>query len=403
MGEYQVKKHWQNYVEWVPNAPRKVEKNPVSNVDRVVHIIIDGIPADFYYNNQLQNLSVLQNDGHIFTKCLSIWPTLTGPAHTSMNSGALPARTGVNLNQFYNFKTKKLEHINPLAVSKAESIAEALFKSSLKSAGICGHMHRSLQYFVSEALVGHDAKLVTDFAINALNKFPLDYLQVVYFTVDTVQHHYGAKSKEALEAFRWVDKEIGRLLKRIEQDKERTVIVLTADHGQDLIKKDISKKLSTIVNKCEFEVYGYGRFAVLQGKANEKSRNLLEENLSLTPFCKKVLWEEDLYQLGVDPKQIGASVVLLNSGFTTGGDYKGNHGSFTRDEALVPLVFYGDEIKQGESDNVHEIIDIAPTICHLLGVDKLLNNQGRILTEILSKPSNNYEDRRLMTLLEFII
>lgn len=397
-----MKKNWRDFVEWVPNEAQEVEKNTDNYADKIIHIVIDGIPADFYYNNPLENLSVLQKEGYVFTNCLSIWPTLTGPAHTSMNSGALPARTGVNLNQFYNFSKKRLEPVNPLADSKAESIAEALFKSGLKSAGICGHMHRSLQYFVSEALIGHDAKLVTDHAINALNKFSPDYLQVVYFTVDTIQHHYGAKSKEALEALRWVDSEIGRLLKRIEQDQERTVFVVTADHGQDLIKKDISEELSIITHKFGFDVYGYGRFVVLKDSKYESSRKLLEENLLLTPFTQRVFWEEDLYKLGVNPEKIGSGVVLLNSGYSTGGDYKGNHGSFVRDEALVPLVFYGTNIKQGESNNPCEIIDIAPTICRLLAADDLANSEGRVLPELFAEQPDNYEYKRLTTLLELL-
>ncbi len=397
-----MKKKWKNYVEWVPNTSQGERKNTDKCVDRIIHIVIDGVPADFLYHNNLKNLSVMQNEGCVFTNCLSIWPTLTGPAHTSMNSGALPLRTGINLNQYYDFTSRKLESINPLAISRAESIAEALFKKGLTSAGICGHMHRSLQYFVSEALIGHDAKLVTDYAINALNNFSPDYLQIVYFTVDTVQHHYGAKSKEALEALHWVDEEFGRLLKRIEQDQKETVFVVTADHGQDLIEENIMEELSAITLKSGFETYGYGRFAVLKENKYKSSRDLLEESLLSRQFTQRVFWEEDLYKLGVNPEKVGTGVVLLNSGYTTGGDYKGNHGSYTANEAKVPLIFYGTNIKQGERNNPCEIIDIAPTICHLLGVDNLANSEGRVLTELYGQQPDNYQTKRQKTLLNLL-
>ena len=379
-----MSKAWEEYV--------KVNLNNDKNKERVVHIIIDGVSNDFLYNRNLKNIGKLMKSGFHYEKCYSIFPTLTGPAHTSMNSGALPIDTGVNLNMYYDFENNKLLHINPLKYSKAESIAETLSKGGRKTAGICGHMNRGLNYFVSEAYLGHDAEKITDYSIEALNEFAPDYIQLVYFTVDTVQHYYGAKSKESLESLLWVDKEIGRLIDYLERNFNNFNIVISADHGQDTIKNDISDKLYKIILECGFNYYGYGRFVVIKS-TKKADKNRLIKSLENKDYVKTILFKNELIKLGVDPTKIGTGLILLNNGYGAGTEYKGDHGSYTKEEALVPLVFYGSKIKKGSSKRACEIIDTAPTIADILNVKGLENNKGQMLKDIYGVKSNYKKDR----------
>ena len=387
-----MSKTWEDYV--------KVNLNNDKNKERVVHIIIDGVSNDFLYNSNLKNIGRLIKSGFHYEKCYSIFPTLTGPAHTSMNSGALPIDTGVNLNMYYDFENNRLIHINPLKYSKAESIAEALFKGGKKTAGICGHMNRGLNYFVSEAYLGHDAKMITDYGIKAMKALAPDYIQLVYFTVDTVQHHYGAKSKEALESLIWVDKEIGRLIDYLESNYKNLNILISADHGQDTIKTDVSDDLYKIIKGCGYKYYGYGRFVVIKN-THKADKNRLVEKLENKKYVKTILFKNELLRLGVEPEKIGTGLILLNNGYGAGAEYKGDHGSYTKEEALVPLIFYGPKIKQGSSNNVCEIIDIAPTISYILNANGLDNSKGKILKDIYGV-KNNYRKDRMDILAELL-
>ena len=389
--------YWKDYVKVDLKNFKKAKNNP-----QVVHIVIDGVNNEFLYNSYLKNIGPIINNGFYFQKCYSIFPTLTGPAHTSMNSGALPIDTTVNLNMYYNFEQNKLIHVNPLKYSKVESIAETLNRNEKKTAGICGHMNRGLNYFVSESYLGHDANKITDYGIKALEEFSPDYIQLVYFTVDTIQHYYGPKSNEASESLKWVDKEIGRLLNFVKKQNENVNIIISADHGQDKIKNNISEQLYGIIQNCGYDYYGYGRFVVIEETEKRRDKKKLIEKLHNEVYIKNILWKDELQKLGVDPKKVGKAIILLDKGYSTSSEYKGDHGSYTEEEALVPLVFYGPNIKKGSSDKSCEIIDIVSTITDILNTQEPKNNQGEILKSIYGEHDNIKKSERVTLLRDLL-
>ena len=59
------------------------------------------------------------------------------------------------------------------------------------------------------------------------------------------------------------------------------------------------------------------------------------------------------------------------------------HGSGYSYDTHVPLIFYGQGIKKGTSNEYYPIIDIAPTISSLLKIEQPNGTTGKTITEVL--------------------
>jgi hypothetical protein len=60
----------------------------------------------------------------------------------------------------------------------------------------------------------------------------------------------------------------------------------------------------------------------------------------------------------------------------------------------MPLVIAGPGIKKGQRFEYAESIDVAPTLCFLMGVAPPINSDGRVLAEALVSPPNKVAPRR---------
>ena len=354
--------------------------------DRVVHIIIDGVSQRFLTEVMPDSIKHLKEQGTWADNCHTIWPSITGPAHTAMNSGTYAGTNGVTLPYVVDPKSHAIRQMNSLAESRAESIVEALFRQGLRSAGICGHMNRGMQYFVSEAFVGHHAERVTDAAMQAIDEFDPDYLQIVYFAVDTVQHVYGVDTDAARESLLWVGEEVGRLIEK--EAGKRTTFVITADHGMVATTTNVTELLTPLLEKLGLTWHGYGRFALLWGDSPQSQLQELKDAVDSHPHLSKVVhavWskDEELAILGARGECYGSGTILLKPGYainsSSSGSHPGNHGGYTKDEILVPLIFSGAGVKAHQELGFAETVDIAPTICALLGCEAPRDAEGRVL------------------------
>jgi hypothetical protein len=75
----------------------------------------------------------------------------------------------------------------------------------------------------------------------------------------------------------------------------------------------------------------------------------------------------------------GGFNLLLRQGAKLGSD----HGSPWFYDRHVPLVFLGPGIRAGTYHNDVRIVDLAPTLAVLLGIERTASAQGRVLVEIL--------------------
>jgi len=90
--------------------------------------------------------------------------------------------------------------------------------------------------------------------------------------------------------------------------------------------------------------------------------------------------------LNTVPPDVGAELmVTLRPKFVFGGANSAEHGQPSDDDTHVALLFWGAGIRPGTNTNRVSVVDIAPTLAALLGVQPTEPIQGRVLTEALRR------------------
>ena len=88
---------------------------------------------------------------------------------------------------------------------------------------------------------------------------------------------------------------------------------------------------------------------------------------------------------GYDVTQDGDLVVVDKPGYI---EYQGtgtSHGTLYSYDTHVPCIFYGWNIKKGESHDRKVITEIAPTLSQLLKIPFTNGTEANVLTEVLDK------------------
>jgi predicted AlkP superfamily pyrophosphatase or phosphodiesterase len=273
--------------------------------------------------------------------------------------------------------------------------------------------------------------IVADFAIQALQKEEMgkdaitDFLAVSFSSTDYIGHQYGVNSVEIEDTYLRLDQDIARFLKALDQEvgKGNYTIFLTADHGAVnnpaylqsrninagyFDRSDFRDKL----NNALIEKYGSEDLIsniyndqIFFNKANLIKNNInpidLENFIASTiidykhidkVFTRKALVSgvmQDgtgkLIQNGFHQKRSGDVIYVLEPAVISYSKTGSTHGSSQSYDTHVPLLFYGNGIKQGSSSKRTEIIDIAPTISSLLKISFPNGATGNPISEVLIK------------------
>jgi predicted AlkP superfamily pyrophosphatase or phosphodiesterase len=90
--------------------------------------------------------------------------------------------------------------------------------------------------------------------------------------------------------------------------------------------------------------------------------------------------------LNTVPANVGGELmVTLEPKFVFGSASSAEHGQPSDDDTHVALLFWGAGIRAGTNTSRVSVVDIAPTLAALLGVQPTEPIQGRALTEALRR------------------
>jgi predicted AlkP superfamily pyrophosphatase or phosphodiesterase len=274
--------------------------------------------------------------------------------------------------------------------------------------------------------------LLTDLAIASINGEQLgkssftDFLSISYSSTDYIGHGFGVVSKEIQDAYIRLDKDLERLLNFLDSDvgKENYTLFLTADHGathvpQYLIDNSIpanyfdGNKFKAYVKEVVINKFGteslienisnntiyfdkteLNKLKIDQGIIQQIIadeiinydgiyKTVTARTLQTTNFTEGIL---SLIQNSYNQKLSG-DVLYAHELSTISNWYENKggttHGSGYNYNTHVPLLFYGKGIKNGASNSYYHIIDIAPTISTLLGIEFPNGNTGKVIEEVL--------------------
>ncbi|UPT69666.1 MAG: alkaline phosphatase family protein [Flavobacterium sp. JAD_PAG50586_2] len=271
---------------------------------------------------------------------------------------------------------------------------------------------------------------IVDFAKEAIEKEGLgkdtvtDFLAVSFSSTDYVGHILGPRSMELQDTYLRLDLTIADFLNYLDKTvgKGNYLVFLTADHaGAENArflkdnKYDITnlggKEMKKEIKKFSTDTFGedlieeYGSFNVYLNKEKIKTKNLdltkvkqaFKDYLMTQNYIKRVYTEEEIlansgadYHLnciakGYDATQNGDLIFIYKPGFIEYGATGTSHGTTYSYDTHVPLLFYGWNIKKGESYDRKVITEIAPTLAQKLKITLPNGTESEVLTEVLGK------------------
>ena len=246
-----------------------------------------------------------------------------------------------------------------------------------------------------------------------------DFLTVSISSTDYIGHTFGPNSMEIEDTYLKLDKDIAGFLQYLDQavGKDNYLFFLTADHGvahvpgflkqhgipagvgddasllarmNQLVadKMGIKNAVSTIMN---YQLY----LGNLPPNKRKDITSFLISELKKQPFIANAMELEKIPEAtipepqkkmminGYTPKRSGDIQFVLKPGYFNGGTKGTTHGIWNPYDAHIPLLFYGWNVKQGNTNREIYMTDIAATIAAMLQIQMPSGCVGKIITEVI--------------------
>ncbi len=281
---------------------------------------------------------------------------------------------------------------------------------------------------LQESLVGRYSGMLDDasssvernrFVIGALRDIMIPAHQPDMVTLwltepDHAQHFYGLLSDEACEMLRHVDAEIEALYTHLAATEQDLTCLMLSDHGFDTIGQQADVKTELIAAGLKAgpdsdDIMCAGCSLYVRERSPELVSRVAEWLLA-QPWIGSVFVADDLADtcLGALPQSaVGgghrrSGEIMYSYRWTDEPSQEGvpgtvygwkglaaTHGSTSPYTLHNTLIAWGAGIKQEVvSDVPCGIVDVAPTVLHLLGIPAPASMDGRVLHEILEGGPN---------------
>jgi hypothetical protein len=270
--------------------------------------------------------------------------------------------------------------------------------------------------------------LSTEFASAAIIEEELgkddqtDLLWICYSAINQITKLFGPDSREVADALLRLDMDIQRLLYQIEETvgKEKTLVFFTSTHGS-CMDPDYSKALNlpggffryqnavALLNSYLSAIYGEGNwveyYRLHQLYLNETLID--QKNLSFTIIqdqAARFLTHFDgvaraipadrmlsgavtspwgnLVQNSYNPDRTGDLILILQPGWIEEENTDSDSRSPYSYDTHVPLTWYGWKIPKQTINRPVTVLDIAPTLSHLLNISSPSGATGKMLYDL---------------------
>ena len=391
---------------------------------RPEHVILvdwDGFDPAYLYRTPTPNLDALAIRGSL-SIAEGTFPTISNPSRGSMSTGAYPEVHG---NVAYYLDRESGRVVGEERTLHAETVAEAIADAGKTLASVQWYMvqDRGAAFGDPDRLYVEPGGLFAtrvDAAIDILEGRPVDsggqavkvpeiphFLAIYGSDLDDLGQVEGPDGPNMTPLLAEMDRQLGRLVQATRDVGvyDRTAFIVTGDHGMRGWQRDLTPGTLAAITAAGYvpEVLTPGdapapdteivvipngvRIAnvALRGRAaTSQGLQQVRATLEGVPHIAKVLDQTDLKELRAGEKLDGLVVEAEEPwGFAPpgepGGGTRGAHGS--TEEMRVPLLLSGSGFRRGAIPHNARLVDVAPTICALLGVRPPGDAQGRLLSE----------------------
>jgi len=254
-----------------------------------------------------------------------------------------------------------------------------------------------------------------------------DLLAISFSTPDLVGHAYGPDSEEVQDVYIRLDRVIADFLDYLDQriGLSRILIAVTADHGVSPIPALLSlnrieaavidpTKCKEAVNKALSERFGEGKWvlALVNDQVYLERKLITEKKLDsgeveraagealltipgiIRYFTRSQILNGQMpaglisqrISNGFNPQRSGDVWLITNPyNFLAEGEIATTHGSPYNYDSHVPIILCGPGIRQNRYHTECSPVDIAPTLCDLIGVEPPPSRSGRVLSEAINQ------------------
>lgn len=236
-----------------------------------------------------------------------------------------------------------------------------------------------------------------------------DFLAISFSSTDYVGHKMGPQSVEVEDTYLRLDRDLGEIISYLEKEygKDGFLLFLTADHAAAYVPsqlmdlkmnagyfnfKDFSDDLKDHLEKKYDEDLLVS--SVINGQIYLDHKKLKDHNINLKNIENDIASfglqfkgianaytsfqlngallknkSAQLIQNGFYPKRSGDVALLLEPQWLGDSSHTGtSHGSTYNYDTHVPLLWYGWNIKKGNTSAPVQITDIAPTLASFLNI-----------------------------------
>lgn len=248
-----------------------------------------------------------------------------------------------------------------------------------------------------------------------------DFLALSISSTDYIGHNFGPNSLEIEDTYARLDRDIASFLNYLDMKlgKGNYLFFLTADHAaahvpgflkehnlpgglfDDLtmlreINKEIETKFSVkqvIKRAYNYQFYLNDSTLEASGKQQEIKDFIIKE-LKKRPFVVYAFetarlssetindTQKRMMTNGYNPQRSGDIMFTVKPNYFDHGARGTTHGAWNPYDSHIPLVWFGWNIKPGETNREVYMTDIAPTVAALLNIQMPSGNVGKALTEI---------------------
>lgn len=272
--------------------------------------------------------------------------------------------------------------------------------------------------------------LTADLAMAAIEGYGLgkgkgtDMLAVSFSSTDYVGHKFGTRAPETEEVYLRTDMELARLFSYLDDKvgNGRYLVFLTADHaaahnsvemaqrhipsgewseedelqnandclkkrfgiGSDLIKSMIEYRFyldNAAIDSCRLDREEVIKELIRHLEADARVMQAIDySKVRQTTLIPAIA---DRIVMGYNAKRSGDVVAIMQPGVyaVSKSSFKNGttHGVWNPYDSHIPLLFYGWHVAEGNTSKAVQVVDIATTVCSMLGIQQPNGSVGKVL------------------------
>jgi arylsulfatase A-like enzyme len=394
---------------------------------RVVLVTIDGMRGDYIsaadpYHLKIPTLRGLMREGSVSERTLSVFPTLTGTAHTTLVTGVPAARHGILGNNRFDpsvwvWGRDNYDHqpsYSSFSAIKAETLWSAARARQMTTAEINwpqtgdAPIDTRVDVAVGRAvdsplgsITAADVRMADHYkalvAAETLVKAKPAFMAIHFSQTDSVQHALGPGTPEALVAMEDTDSNLSIVVNAVARGEaaRETTFVITGDHGFLPLHTELAINLplleAGLISKGadghpQWQAIvapnrGLGSLYVRESADRQgivsRARDALAAYARKYPGRFRLLTRDDLDRwgadadavLGIEPMPGYVLDARLSGPFAQAHNRAAGHGYAPDTPGMeTGLILWGAGIRRGVRLPETRTLDVAPTIAVLLGL-----------------------------------